>query len=106
MRLKQPEFAKKLRRDQTDTEHKLWTLLRSRRLVGYKFRRQQPIGPYIADFCCLRPRLIVELDGSHHAEQIEYDQRRTDFLKNEGFEVIRFWDNQMLKEADSVLEAI
>src|SRR5689334_7001531 len=81
-------------------------MLRSRRLSGYKFHRQKRIGRYVADFCCFRPRLIVELDGGQHAEQIEYDQRRTDFLKNEGFQVIRFWDIQVLKEIDSVMEAI
>lgn len=64
------------------------------------------IGSFIADFCCFRPRLVIELDGSQHMEQVEYDQRRTDFLISEGFKVIRFWDNQVLKEADSVLEAI
>src|ERR1039457_2788947 len=106
MRLDQHEFSKQLRRDQTDAERKMWSLLRSRSLAGYKFRRQQPIGPYIADFCCFRPRLIVELDGGQHAEKVEYDQRRTDFLKSEGFEVIRFWDHQVLKEMDSVQEMI
>jgi very-short-patch-repair endonuclease len=106
MHLEQREFSKQLRQNQTDVERKMWFLLRSRRFVGYKFRRQQPIGSYITDFCCFRPKLIIELDGGQHAEQIEYDQRRTDFLKSEGFEVIRFWDNQVLKEMDSVMEAI
>ena len=106
MRLEQHEFSKQLRRDQTDAERKMWQILRSRSLAGYKFRRQQPIGPYIADFCCFRPRLIVELDGGQHAEQIEYDARRTEFLQSEGYQVIRFWDNQVLKEMDAVCEAI
>jgi len=106
MRLGQRDFSRQLRRDQTDVERKMWMLLRSRSLAGYKFRRQQPIGSYIADFCCFRPKLIVELDGGQHAERIEYDQKRTDFLKSEGFEVIRFWDVQVLEEMDSVLEVI
>jgi very-short-patch-repair endonuclease len=104
--LEQHEFSKQLRRDQTDAERKLWSLLRSRRLAGYKFRRQQPIGSYIADFCCFRPRLIVELDGGQHAKRADYDQRRTDFLNSEGFQVVRFWDNQVLMEMDSVREMI
>jgi len=106
MRMDQREFAKNLRRSQTDAELKLWSLLRSRSLAGYKFRRQQRMGPYVTDFCCFRPRLIVELDGSQHMEQVGYDQRRTDFLKSEGFHVMRFWDNQVLNETDSVLEVI
>jgi very-short-patch-repair endonuclease len=106
MRLEQREFSKKLRQGQTDVERKMWSLLRSRRLAGYKFRRQQPIGPYVADFCCFRPRVIVELDGGQHAEQAEKDQRRTAFLESEGFRVIRFWDNQVLKEMYSVMEVI
>jgi adenine-specific DNA-methyltransferase len=105
-RVPQQEFVKQLRREQTDAERKMWSLLRSRSLDGYKFRRQQPIGPYIADFCCFRPRLIVELDGGQHAEQVEYDERRTAFLESEGYQVVRFWDNQVLMEMDAVLEMI
>ncbi len=106
MRLSQPEFAKQLRRNQTDVERKMWSLLRSRSLSGYKFRRQQKIGPYVVDFCCFRPRVIIELDGSQHMEQAGYDQRRTELLSGQGYQVVRFWDNQILRETDSVLEAI
>ena len=84
----------------------MWSLLRSRSLSGYKFRRQQKIGPYVVDFCCFRPRVIIELDGSQHMEQAGYDQRRTELLSGQGYQVVRFWDNQILRETDSVLEAI
>jgi len=99
-------FAQALRIAQTDAEKKLWTILRSRRLAGFKFRRQQPIDHYIADFCCLSARLIVELDGGQHADQEQYDAERTSYLEKQGFKVLRFWNDQVLKETDSVLEAI
>jgi very-short-patch-repair endonuclease len=98
--------ARHLRRSQTDAEGLLWVRLRARQLYGAKFRRQQPIGPYVADFCCHEAQLVVELDGSQHAEQIVEDQRRTDDLQSRGFRVLRFWDNQVLSSVDAVLEAI
>src|SRR6266700_664217 len=90
------DFAKKLRKDQTDTEKKLWGLLRSRQLAGYKFRRQRVIGSYIVDLCCLTPKLVIELDGGQHQENKAYDEKRTSFLIAQGFQVIRFWDNDVL----------
>ncbi|MBI3291550.1 MAG: endonuclease domain-containing protein [Elusimicrobia bacterium] len=99
-------FARQLRRKLTDAERRLWTCLRSRQFQGYKFRRQQPLGPYIVDFCCFEHRLVVELDGGQHTQQREADAQRTSFLKCQGFEVIRFWDNDVLNNLNDVLEAI
>ena len=80
--------------------------LRSREMGGYKFRRQHPIGSYIVDFCCLDRRLIIEVDGGQHVEAIEKDRKRTTFLEMEGFCVIRFWDNEVLKNTEALLERI
>jgi very-short-patch-repair endonuclease len=97
--------AKALRRTMTDAEKLLWGQLRDARLGGFKFRKQQPIGPYIADFVCQEMRLIVEADGSQHA-QSDYDVRRGAFLRGERFEVLRFWNNDVLENAQGVFEAI
>jgi very-short-patch-repair endonuclease len=99
-------FSKQLRRNETDAERKLWSLLRSRQLDGYKFRRQEVIGPFIVDFCCFDRRLVVELDGGQHAEQIEEDAQRTSELNRRGFRVLRFWDDEVLQKTESVLEVI
>ncbi|SRR5258708_8891729 len=99
-------FARHLRREQTDAEKALWKLLRSRQLENYKFRRQHVIGPFIVDFCCLNPKIAVELDGSHHVDNKAYDKTRTEFLQEKGFEVIRFWDNEVLKESEAVISRI
>lgn len=99
-------LTRRLRREQTDAEKKLWIHLRDRLLSGFKFRRQHEIGPYVADFCCPGKKLIIELDGSQHMEQALKDQRRTDFLHRKGYQVLRFWDHEALQEPDSVLEAI
>jgi very-short-patch-repair endonuclease len=98
--------ARRLRRDQTDAENKLWMRLRARQLCDAKFRRQHPIGPYIADFCCVKSRLIVELDGSQHVVQAERDQRRSAFLERSGYRVVRFWDNEVLQNTAAVVERI
>ncbi len=95
-----------LRKNQTDAELLLWQQLRSRHLGGYKFRRQFPIEPYIADFVCLELKLIIELDGGQHADQISYDNRRSLFLEQRGFKVIRFWNNDVIENIEGVLEAI
>ncbi|MEK6561949.1 MAG: endonuclease domain-containing protein [Candidatus Binatota bacterium] len=98
--------AKRLRRNETDAERKLWMQLRSRQMNGTKFRRQQPIGRYIVDFFCPESRLVVELDGGHHANQAEADMRRTEFLTKAGYRVLRFWDNEVLSETAAVLQKI
>ncbi len=91
-------FARTLRKASTDAEAKLWQGLRARQLNGYKFRRQVPMGNYVADFVCLEARLIVEVDGGQHAERSDYDEARTDWLHAQGFCVLRFWNNEVLQE--------
>ena len=97
--------AKRLRRDLTDTERKLWSILRSRQFEGAKFRRQQPIGPFIADFVCQEQRLIVEADGGQHADSIS-DASRTTFLESRGYRVLRVWNNDIIESLDGVARAI
>jgi primosomal protein N' (replication factor Y) len=99
-------FARELRKGSTDTERKLWALLRNRALLGCKFRRQFPIAPYITDFACIEKRLVVELDGGQHVDQAEHDEQRTAFLKAEGYTALRFWDNDVLLRTQSVMEQI
>ena len=98
--------ARHLRRNQTDVERQLWQLLRDRRLEGFKFRRQHPIGPYFADFACIAGRLVVEADGGQHLDQAAYDRTRTRFLEASGFRVIRFWNHEILQARDAVLEEV
>jgi very-short-patch-repair endonuclease len=94
-----------LRRAQTDSEIRLWKLLRAKRLEGWKFRRQYPIGNYIVDFACPSARLIVEADGGQHAENA-YDARRDAWLASQGWRVIRFWNHHILNDTESVLTAV
>ena len=98
--------AKRLRRDQTDAERVLWFRLRDRRLNGLKFRRQMPIKTYVVDFYCESARLIVELDGGHHAERGGQDAKRTADLEAYGYLVLRFWNNDVLSNIDGVVETI
>ena len=100
------EFVKNLRKNQTEAETRLWAILRSRRFCHIKFRRQRIIGSYIVDFVCLKHRLIVELDGSQHLVDQAYDTTRTYFLNSKGFKVLRFWNDQVLREQEVVLNAI
>jgi very-short-patch-repair endonuclease len=99
-------FARQLRRNSTDAERRLWSKLRSYQIGKAKFRRQAPIGQYIADFVCFEAGLIVELDGSQHAARTEQDEERTAWLNSPGFRVIRFWNRQIFEELDDILEAI
>src|SRR5882757_11278266 len=99
------ENARRLRRDATDAERRLWSALRDRRLSGYRFRRQHPIGKFIVDFACTKHRLIVEADGTQHADS-KADQRRTALLEGEGWRVVRFWDNEVLTNTEGVIEVI
>jgi very-short-patch-repair endonuclease len=98
--------ARQLRRDQTDAEQRLWTRLRDRQLCGVKFRRQHPVGPFVADFCCPQRKLIVELDGGQHAEDVAADQKRSRFLEAQGCRVLRFWNHDVLGNTEAVLERI
>jgi very-short-patch-repair endonuclease len=98
-------IARKLRGHLTDAETKLWARLRRKQLDGHRFRRQAPIGPYVADFTCFDPKLIIEVDGGQHAES-KMDVIRTAFLEREGFRVLRFWNNDVLKNTDGVVAVI
>ena len=98
--------AKTLRRNLTDAEQKLWYHLRAHRFMGRKFKRQKPLGRYVVDFICLEEKLIIELDGGQHAENVTYDQERDSWLRSEGYTVLRFWNNELLNETESVLERI
>lgn len=98
--------ARSLRKNTTHAELLMWRRLRARRFEKYKFRRQRPIGHYIVDFVCLWKKLIIEIDGGQHDERKEYDDRRTAFLRKEGFTVMRFWNGEVYKEIDRVMENI
>ena len=102
------EFARTLRREQTSEERKLWFALRGRQFAGFKFRRQQPIGPYVADFVCFEARLVIELDGSQHGSDhsAAYDAKRTEFLNMDGFKVVRFANHEVSRTLDNVLDTI
>ena len=96
-----------MRQNMTEAEVALWSIVRGRRL-GVRFRRQQPIGPYIVDFYCSAAKLVVELDGNHHGDEERYarDQARTLWLNSQGFEVLRFWNVEFFKNRNGVVEAI
>jgi very-short-patch-repair endonuclease len=98
-------IERKLRNTQTDAERKLWFELRDRRLGGFKFVRQEAIGPYIVDFICREQKLIVEVDGGQHAESAK-DVVRDAYLTREGYRVMRFWNNDVLRNREGVLETI
>ena len=95
-----------LRETRTDAEGLLWHYLRDKQLDGHKFRRQQPIGPYIVDFACMPQKLLIELDGGQHAEQHTYDQKRDAFLRKQGYKILRFWNNEIFENCFGVLESI
>jgi len=99
------KFAKSLRRDMTDGERLLWQKFRMEQL-GVKFRRQHPLGAYVADFACLAPLLMVEIDGSQHSDQQAYDEKRDQFFKSHGFAVIRFAANLPFSDLRGVVQAI
>jgi adenine-specific DNA-methyltransferase len=98
------KHAAPLRRNATDAEQALWLHLRNRRLGGHKVRRQWSLHPYVVDFCCLDRKLIVEVDGGQHSA--ERDSRRTAALGSGGFQVIRFWNNEVFDNMDGVLAVI
>ncbi len=99
-------FARHLRRNQTEAESRLWYFLRARRFADHKFRRQKPIGPYVVDFCCVKGKLVIELDGGQHAVRSDADQKRTEFLNRQGYLVIRFWNDDVLARTENVLQEI
>ena len=101
-------FARELRQQHTNAERALWMKLRNRELEGVKFRRQQPIGPYIVDFVSLQRRLIIEIDGGQHNEEREKerDEERTMSLEERGYRIMRFWNNEVMTNPEGVLERI
>ena len=99
------EFARRMRRMSTEAEDRLWQELRGRRLDGIKVRRQVPFDPYVADFLCAEAMLVIEVDGSQHGGATR-DERRTRFFKAKGYRVLRFWNDEVLREIDAVCATI
>jgi very-short-patch-repair endonuclease len=97
--------ARDLRNHPTDAERVLWQQLRLRQIGGCRFRRQRPVGHYVVDFVCLEKRVVIEVDGGQH-NQSTYDAKRDDYLRSQGFVILRFWDHEVLKQIDDVKEAI
>lgn len=100
------KIARMLRERSTNVEKLLWQRLKSRQLEGYKFRRQQPIGTYIVDFVNFEKRIVIELDGGQHAIKKDSDKKRDGWLTAEGFEILRFWNNEIFENIEGVLEVI
>ncbi len=98
--------AGELRKETTPAEKKLWIYLRLMRKEGIHFRRQYAIGIFVADFCAPRRKVIIELDGSQHLEQEEYDRERTSYLEAQGYRVIRFWNNDVMNNIENVILSI
>ncbi len=101
-------FAKRLRRRMTDAETILWSRLRRGQLNGWKFRRQHPVGPYVADFACVEGRLIVEVDGATHSSEreIAHDAKRSAFLTSHDFSIYRVWNTDVFENLNGVLDGI
>ena len=99
-------YAKAMRSAPTDAERRLWHHLRARRLCGFKFKRQQPMGTYIVDFICFDRQLVIEVDGGQHTDLKARDETRTAWLQAQGFRVLRFWNHDVLQRRDMVLEEI
>ena len=100
------ENARKLRKNMTDAERALWSVLRRKQLGGHRFRKQVPIGKFIVDFMCLDARLIVELDGGQHSDAQPADAERDAWLLRQGFRVLRFWNHDVMKNQEGVLTTI
>ncbi len=100
------KYCRNLRKNQTDAEKILWFHLRRKQILGLTFRRQSSIGGYIIDFVCISKKLIIELDGGQHIIQREYDSYRTKKLNQLGYRVLRFWNHEVLKNLDSILQQL
>jgi len=98
--------ARTLRNQSTDAERHLWQHLRGKQLGGMRFRRQVPVAGFIVDFACLEAKVIVELDGAQHTQNVGYDEQRDRLIEAQGFRVLRFWDNQVFQETQAVLQEI
>jgi len=99
-------FSRQLRSDMTDAEQHLWRRLRMRQILGLKFRRQHPVGKYILDFACIDVKLVIEVDGSQHNVLQSQDNERTAWLNEQGWKVLRYWNNDVLQSIDVVLDEI
>ena len=99
-------IGRRLRKDSTDTERALWYQIRNSAVEETKFRRQQPIGPYVVDFVSFQEKIIIELDGGQHVVNVESDQARDLYFQEKGYRVLRFWNNEFLQNMDGVLEVI
>jgi len=101
-------LSRNLRKNQTDAENLLWRHLRGKQLAGLRFRRQHPLGRYIVDFVCLEKRLVLELDGGQHGEEkgLIKDNERDQWLRAEGYRILRFWNNEVLANLEGVMESI
>ena len=98
--------SRELRNNPTEAEKRLWSALRNRQILGVRFNRQVPIGPFICDFVARTPRIVVELDGGQHALSTEFDGRRSAYLERQGYRVLRFWNNDVLENVDGVVAVI
>jgi very-short-patch-repair endonuclease len=98
--------ARELRSSMTDAEQRLWRSIRGKEIFSCRFRRQHPIGKYIADFACVEKKLVIELDGGQHQDQFAYDEHRTAFLQAQGWQVLRFWNNDVFENQNGVLASI
>lgn len=99
-------FSRKLRHEMTDAEKHFWRHLRMRQLYGVKFRRQHPVGKYVLDFACIEQKIAIEVDGGQHMENPKQDEIRTAWLEAKGWQVLRFWNNEVLQNIDGVLQVI
>lgn len=98
--------SRELRKNMTMAEKKLWHQLRQQRLGGIQFRRQVILGKYIVDFIAFNPKIVIEVDGSQHFDKLNYDQKRTNYLESLGYVVLRYWNNEVLKDINAVLNDI
>jgi very-short-patch-repair endonuclease len=98
--------ARRLRKQMTDAERALWHLLRRKQIGSHRFRKQVPIGKYIVDFACLDARLIIEVDGGQHADAADADRERDAWLASQNFRVLRFWNNDVLKNPEGVIQVV
>ena len=104
----QIEKSRQLRKNMTPQERKLWDIIKNRQFFGYRFRRQFPLSQYIVDFICREKKIIIEIDGGQHNEikNIQYDNKRTEYLISEGYKVLRFWNNDIDKNIGGVYETL
>jgi len=106
MKSKNTKLAKALRKNSTKAERLLWRNLKAKQIEGLKFRRQQPVGDYVVDFVCFEKRIVIELDGGQHMIEVIKDKEREKRLKKQGFKILRFWNNEVLRNIEGVLEII